>query len=104
MPDRAAILASMYRALDTLNEQLPTEDAIAKSPAAKLYGAGGKLDSLGLISLMFAVEGQIEADFGEAISLSSASAEMSGADDPFQSVEQLVAFLDHHLNNRKAAA
>jgi D-alanine--poly(phosphoribitol) ligase subunit 2 len=106
MPDRAAILVSLYRAIDVLNDQLPPEDAIVKSPTAFLYGGEGKLDSLGLVSLMFTVEQQIEADFGETISLSAETSlrEVAQENDPFRRVDLLVDWLSDLLNDRKAAA
>lgn len=106
MTDRDAVLISVYRAIDTVNEQLPDEDRVEKAPNAALYGDHGKLDSLGLITLMFAVEKQIETDFGKTISLAAESSLAPGnnSDDPFRRVDLLVDWLTTLLSGHRVAA
>ena len=106
MLDPSAVLLSVYRAIDAANEQLPPQDAISKTPTAPLYGGPGPLDSLGLITLIFAVEKQIETDFGQTVSLlaQSSAASDAGGEDPFASVARLVDWLAKWLPASKAAA
>lgn len=106
MHDRSAVLQSVYQAVDAVNEQLPPQDAISKTPTAPLYGGSGPLDSLGLVSLVFALEAQIETDFGRTLSLMAESTATAGRDDndPFRTVDSLVDWLVTLLPTPKAAA
>lgn len=106
MANRSAILESVYQAIDAANEQLPPQDAILRTPTALLYGGSGPLDSLGLISFVFAVESRIETDFGHTVSLlaESTAAASSSGNDPFRNVEALVDWLVLLLPAAKVAA
>lgn len=106
MVDRSAVLQSVYRAIDIANEQLPAHDAIVKTPTTPLYGGAGALDSLGLISLVFALEKRLEADFGRVVSLMAESTidGNTNKNDPFRSVDALVDWLVAMLEDVRAAA
>lgn len=106
MLDRSTVLQSVYHAIDAANEQLPPQDAISKTPTALLYGGSGPLDSLGLVSLVFALENRIETDFGHTLSLmaESTTAANASGNDPFRTVETLVDWLVILLPACKAAA
>lgn len=105
MVDHSAVLECVYHAIDETNDQLPPEDGISKSSQALLYGGTGPLDSLGLVTMMFALEKWIESDFGYTVSLMAESgAAIEGGSDPFQSVETLVDWLAAILSRCKAAA
>jgi acyl carrier protein len=105
MVDHRAVLECVYHAIDEMNDQLPPEDEISKSTQALLYGGTGPLDSLGLVTMIFALEKWIESDFGTTVSLmaESGAASESGSD-PFQSVATLVDWLTAILSRYKAAA
>jgi acyl carrier protein len=105
MVDRHAVLECVYHAIDETNDQLPPEDGISKSTTALLYGGAGPLDSLGLVTMIFALEKRIESEFGYAVSLMAESGAASeGGNDPFQSVATLLDWLTAILSKCKAAA
>lgn len=92
MPSHAAVEQSVLRALEQLNEQLAAAEQVKVGPDSLLYGGGGPLDSLGLISLMFMLEKQLEADLGIKLTLAMA-VPGPGAADPFRRVDTLVDWL-----------
>jgi acyl carrier protein len=69
------VLQLIYEAASDLNVQLPDEQRIAKSLSTVLFGAGGRLDSLGLANFIVIIEQKLEESFGFRIDLTE--------DDPF---------------------
>ena len=70
---------------------------VPDAPDTVLLGAGGAVDSLGLVRLVMMVERQVEDDVGRAVSLTDEKA-MSQRNSPFRSVGALVEFLSALLN------
>jgi len=56
-----------------------------------LYGENGVLDSMGLVSLVIAVEQAIEDQFGKAVGLADEKA-MSQSKSPYRSADTLAAY------------
>jgi acyl carrier protein len=69
------VLAVIYESISDLNLQLPAEQRIEKSSSTVLFGAGGKLDSLGLGNFIVITEQKLEERYGFHVNLT--------ADDPF---------------------
>jgi len=57
-------------ALDRLNELLPPEQSLSKDPSTPLLSGPKKLDSMGFVNLLSALEEEIEAQLGKKIYLS----------------------------------
>jgi len=87
------ILQSIYNSIDSLNTQLPREEQIEKSNSTALFGSGSKLDSLGLINLIVAVEQNIEDEFETCITLADERA-LSQNQSPFRTVGSLVDYIE----------
>ena len=87
------ILQLIYEAIDVINTQLPIEDNIEKHAGTALFGSGSKLDSLGLINLIVAVEQNIEDEFDITITLADERA-MSQKHSPFRTVSSLVDYIE----------
>jgi acyl carrier protein len=60
------------RAIERLNELLDPENAIAKQPETILLGPGGKLDSMGFVNLVVALEEELKSSLGLDLSLMDA--------------------------------
>ena len=67
------------------------------TPATRLYGDKGILDSLGLVSLVVAVERQIQNDFGKKIILANERA-MSQKKSPFRDVRNMAEYIEMLLS------
>jgi len=93
------VLTAIYKAFDQVNETLPKEKHIEKTPETILLGAEGAIDSLGLTILIVAIEQKIEDEFGAVITLVDAST-MSEEHSPFQSVGKLAAHISLLLEEK----
>ena len=57
------------QAIDRLNELLDPENALVKSPDTILLGPGGKLDSMGFVNLVAALEEELKSGLGLGLSM-----------------------------------
>ena len=64
-----SIQAAVLEAVDQLNEQLPVDQQLERSPSTALSGPDGVLDSLGIVNLIVLVEETIERRFGASVNL-----------------------------------
>jgi acyl carrier protein len=64
-------------AIDRVNELLPTGEPLSKEKDTVLLGQGGKLDSMGFVNLVVAIEEELENQLGVRATLVD---EMMGAD------------------------
>jgi len=52
------------RAIDRLNELLPTGQSLPKERTTTLLGRGGRLDSMGFVNFLVALEEELEKQLG----------------------------------------
>jgi acetyltransferase-like isoleucine patch superfamily enzyme/acyl carrier protein len=97
-PAPNSILDAIYRALDELNEQLPIEKQLKKSPDTFLAEPNGTLDSLGLVNLIVTTERVMEEEFGRTIDLTSQLG-ASKEERLFESVKTLAHCLNHLMTS-----
>lgn len=64
-------------AIDRVNELLPTGEPLSKEKDTVLLGQGGKLDSMGFVNLVVAIEDELENQLGIRAALAD---EMMGGD------------------------
>ena len=83
---------SIFKAIDELNEQLPPEQNLEKSIETRIIGKGGKLDSVGLVTFIVAVEQMIEDEFEVPMTLADERA-MSQNQSPFRTVRTLAEYI-----------
>jgi hypothetical protein len=50
------VLALIYEAMESLNQELPADQQIPLAPGTKLFGADATIDSLSLVSVIIDVE------------------------------------------------
>lgn len=89
------ILNAVYNAIDEINAGLP--DELSKSEDTVLFGTGGKLDSLALVTFIVSVESNIEEAFDRQITLANETA-LSSEKSPFASVSALANYIEQLLN------
>lgn len=63
------LLGIIYQSLEEVNEQLPNDAQIQKSPDATLVGQAGGLDSLGFVNFIALVEEKCTQRYGISVSL-----------------------------------
>ena len=94
------IIEAIYEAIDDLNPLLKQEQRLEKSTQTILFGPLGKLDSMGLVSLIVATEGKIEEKFNVRLVLADEKA-MSQKNSPFLSIESLANYISKLLVNHR---
>ena len=91
MNDRIKLV--IMNSIEEINRQLENEHQLEKSTNTVLFGEDGKLDSLGLINLVVAVEQNIEDEFDVTITLADERA-MSQKRSPFKTVGTLTNYIE----------
>ena len=91
MPTSVDTLKVVFDCIDQLNQQLPLELRLPKSPETVFTGAGSTLDSLSIITLLVAVE-QAAGERGIAISLLD-HPELGNETGPFRTLGSLAALI-----------
>ena len=92
MIEKEKIIQAIFSAIDDLNEQLAPEKQLEKSASTVLFGKSAKLDSLGFINLIVAIEEKVEEAFDVIVAIADERA-MSQASSPFKTVETLAPLI-----------
>mgnify|MGYP001377269363 CR=1 FL=1 len=87
------IKSLIITSLKELNEELENEELENPTSETKLYGIGGLLDSLSLVTLITDLEEKISEEFGENITLADDRA-MSQRRSPFRDVKSLAEYIE----------
>lgn len=96
MEKREKIIAVVFEAIDKINQQLAEEEKIAKSLNEQLIGPAAKLDSLGIINFIVAVEEGLQENFAVTMTLANENA-LSPTNSPFKSIQSLVDYIHTNL-------
>ncbi|SVA52235.1 uncharacterized protein METZ01_LOCUS105089 [marine metagenome] len=100
MNQKEKIVQSIYNSIDELNEQLPQEQQLGQSTKTVLFGKDGKLDSLGLVTLLVIIEQNIEDEFDVSITIADERA-MSQKRSPFRTIGTLADYIDMLLRENQ---
>ena len=100
MSNAQNVINSIYTAIDEFNMVAEEPKRLDKSPDTILFGEEGRLDSLGLVSLIMEIEGQIQVDFDTTITLADERA-MSRLNSPFRSVDSLAGYIVEILDEKE---
>jgi acyl carrier protein len=69
MANRSSILDAVQAAIRNTNEALPVDKKIGLTESEQIIGTGAKIDSLAFVTLMVAVEKEVESAVGSCPSL-----------------------------------
>ena len=94
------IIDLIFDTIDKFNNEYSDEIQLEKSSHTALLGQGSKLDSLGLINLIVAVEQNVEDKFDITITLADERA-MSQEISPFRTVGSLADYIEMILVENK---
>ena len=92
MDSHDKIVQVIYEVIDETNAERPPQGRLEKSPETVFFGSKGKLDSLGMVHFIVAVEERLRDELGVAITLADERA-MSQQTSPFRSVSTLSAYI-----------
>ena len=82
----------IYKCIDEVNGQKIVDQLLLKNINEVIYGADGKLDSIGLVNLIVSIEEKIEDELGKSIVLADERA-MSQKQSPFRTVGSLIDYV-----------
>jgi acyl carrier protein len=94
--DRNVITREIYQAIGRINELRDPDHRITCTEETVLYGSGGALDSLGLVSLILDVEQAVNERSGASLVLADAQA-MAQRHNPFRDVRSLADYVVSRL-------
>jgi acyl carrier protein len=86
------VLAAIYRAVDWINAELPPDRQLSKTPDTRLLGSQSVLDSLHLVSLLIAIEREIEDTISVTLTLADERA-LSMKESPFRTIQSLASYI-----------
>jgi acyl carrier protein len=86
---QSRVIANIYEVIDEMNAVAPKAKQIQKFPTTPLFGLGGNLDSLALVTFIVALEQKLEAAFGTSIALADEEA-LAHPDAVFASVRSVA--------------
>lgn len=91
---RADVVEVIYQSMRSINELRGADERLACSESTVLYGIGGGLDSLNLVSLLMDVETAVNDQTGAGLVLADEHA-MAQRRSPFRDVQSLA---DHVMD------
>jgi acyl carrier protein len=93
-PTKQELIDIIYECLGEVNEQLPKDQQIQKSPDARLVGGAGGLDSLGFVNFIALIEEKCAYKYGIDLSIMDTGLNEDGA---LENVGRFTESLFHQL-------
>ena len=100
MTKKHSTLAVIIDVANEFNEELENKIAVEQGLDTPLYGRGGVLDSLGLVSFVIAVEQTVEDELGVNLTLADEKA-MSQRYSPFRTIGTLVDYISTLIDEQE---
>ena len=91
MNNKKQVLRVIFKVIDEINQLLPEDGQMKKSIDTDLFGRSGKLDSMGLVTLIVTTEQKIEEELGVSITIADERA-MSQKNSPFKTIGTLAEY------------
>ena len=86
------IIKTIYQVIDEVNPLLSEDMKLDKSLNTVIFGESGKLDSLGMVNFIVALEDKIKENFGFEISLSDGKV-ISQKNSPLNTIQTLSDYI-----------
>ena len=99
MGNRKTIENLIITSVKEINEQLPQAEQLGQSTKTVLFGKDGKLDSLGIVTLVVIIEQNIEDEFDVSITIADERA-MSQKYSPFRTIGSLADYIEMLLKEK----
>jgi acyl carrier protein len=96
------ILALLLEAIDAANPLLEQPVDVSRGADSALYGPGGVIDSLGLVSIIVELEQLVERDLGATLHLADVS-DLPAEAEPFATLGSMAAYVQARLAAARVA-
>lgn len=100
---KTIVLECIYEALESLALELENDELATPTPATKIYGGGGPLDSLALVSLIADLEAILQERLQNSLVLADDKT-MSARTSPFREVGTLCDYILSLLDSKDGHA
>ncbi len=100
MVDKEQVMRILFSVIDLINKQMGKDKQLEKSPGTFLTGEKSKLDSLGLINFILAVEQMIELHFQITLVLTEDEDQIFSPDGPFKTIGALGEYIKRQLEKK----
>ena len=100
--NNAAVEKAVYRAIDRVNELLLSDTTVPKRSDTVLLGSGGRLDSMGFVNFIVALEEELTAEFHTHLSVVEQLHSRSSDSDEALTVGSLITWLGALIAARQA--
>jgi acyl carrier protein len=101
MADKAQITQLVYAGVDEVNQLLRKGERLDKAADTVISGEGSRLDSLGLVNLIFAVEQKVEQQLQVSVTIADEAA-LGSEQNPFRTLgsltDHIVGLLEKQAN------
>jgi acyl carrier protein len=97
-----SVLTSIYASIDEINALRGPADQVEKSLDTPLTGRDSRLDSLGLVNFIVALEQAVEDATGITVDLSDGRA-LAQQNSPFQTIGTLASYVEQLLTEKRNA-
>ncbi len=97
-PTRDAILRLIIETIDEINAEQEPDGRMERSVDAVILGQGSKLDSLGLVNLVIALEQRFEESFEVELGLMDEEV-MFAEPSPLETVGSLLTYIEDHYRS-----
>jgi acyl carrier protein len=101
MIDKKQIGELISAAIENYNQAAPSERQVVNSPSTILFGDGSKLDSLGFINLIVAIETEIENTLDLSIFIVDERA-LGMEENPFRTLQTLQHLVEERVEEMSA--
>jgi len=95
--DQKEMIRLIFDAIEEMNEYLPDEEQLEMSSETVLFGEEARLDSIGLVDLIVAIEQRIDDALGVSVALADEKA-VSLDNSPYRTVKTLANYASKVLN------
>jgi len=89
----------VYNAIDTVNQMGLADQKVEKSPRTVLIGKKATIDSMAIVSLIVAVEEQLQDEFDSNLSLADPAA-LSAENSAFETVSSFITYVSNLLKEK----
>lgn len=94
MVDRSTILECIYKAVSETNEMLPADSRLEPNESENVTGEQAKIDSLGFVTLLVAIERELESKTGRCPNLAE---EITESDVKLATIGDIASFISERV-------
>jgi len=97
MNDVRKVTGAVYRSIEAVNDLLPPEQALEADGDVVLLGKDARLDSMGFVNFIVALEQELERELGRGLDIADLLNMQSEHGNPVSTVADMINLLSERL-------